>query len=103
MPASAQTVTVPYPGSQVAGDFNVVIVGWDGGVSVANGLTDSTGNVYSLAVGPTVSGRSQSIYYAPNIKAGTNSVTVNFTGNAATRIFGFSNIAESPPPIRWMW
>jgi hypothetical protein len=47
-------------------------------------VTDSTGNKYSLAVGPTSgTGLRQSIYYAPNIVAGTNAVTVTFSQAAA--------------------
>jgi hypothetical protein len=45
---------------------------------------DSQGNTYSLAIGPT-SGNviQQSIYYAKNIRAGNNTVTVTFN-QAAT-------------------
>jgi hypothetical protein len=42
-------------------------------------VSDSAGNVYSLAIGPTTgTGLRQSIYYAANIKAGNNTVTVQF-------------------------
>jgi len=50
---------------------------------VVSAVTDSKGNTYARAVGPTVQSgyASQSIYYAKNIAtaaAGTNSVTVTF-------------------------
>src|SRR5262249_36976415 len=47
-------------------------------------VTDSAGNVYSLAIGPT-SGTNirQSMYFAPNIKAGANTVTVKFSQAAS--------------------
>jgi hypothetical protein len=52
-------------------------------------LTDSKGNVYRLAVGPTgltgTAPLSQAVYYAQNIKAalhGANTVTVRFNAAA---------------------
>jgi hypothetical protein len=60
------------------------------------------GNSYSLAVGPTIqTGTStQSIYYAPNIKAGTNSVVVQFSSAAAypdIRILEYAGANTSTP------
>jgi hypothetical protein len=60
-----------------------MIVGWNDSSAHVRSGTDTNGNVYQLAVGPTVlSGSlSQSFYYAKNIAAptlATNSVTVNF-------------------------
>lgn len=84
-PQTAQsTVAVPFTASQIAGDLNVVVVGWNDSTASINSITDKSGNIYALAVGPTViSGSlSQSIYYAKNIAAaaaGANSVTVNFS------------------------
>ena len=77
------TVTVAYTGAQTAGNLNVVAVGWNDGTAAVTSVTDSKGNVYSLAVGPTVlAGQaSHAIYYAPNIvaaTANTNIVTVRF-------------------------
>jgi hypothetical protein len=103
MPSSAQTVTVAYPGGQIAGNCNVVVVGWDGAAQVAS-VTDLLGNSYTLAVGPTsVTGNStqkQSIYCAPNIKAGTNSVIVTFSATASypdIRILEYSGVAATNP------
>ena len=47
-------VTVPYKAAQTAGDLNVVIVGWNDATAQVSSLTDSKGNIYQLAVGPTV-------------------------------------------------
>jgi glucose/arabinose dehydrogenase len=86
-PQTNQTqVSVVYASPQVAGDTNILVVGWNNATSNVTSVTDTAGNVYQLAV-PTVRGNgiSQAIYYAKNIKsagAGTNSVTVTF--NAAT-------------------
>ena len=81
------SVAVGYTGAQIAGDTNIVAIGWNNATSKITSVTDSAGNTYQLAV-PTArgAGLSQAIYYAPNIKAaaaGTNTVTVNF--NTATR------------------
>ena len=48
--------------------------------STVQSVKDSAGNSYSLAIGPT-SGTAlrQSIYYAPNIVGGSNTVTVTFS------------------------
>src|SRR5262249_41206970 len=82
--SSPSSVSVSYNAAQTAGDLNVVVVGWNDGTHTVSSVADSKGNVYSLAVGPTVfSGLSQSIYYAKNIAAaaaGANTVTVTFNG-----------------------
>ncbi len=81
------TVNVTFTAAQTAGDLNVVVVGWNDSTATVSSVSDSKGNVYTRAVGPTtVSGvLSQSIYYAKNIvaaAAGTNKVTVTFSGAA---------------------
>jgi Domain of unknown function (DUF1929)/Bacterial Ig domain/Glyoxal oxidase N-terminus len=93
---------VAYPGAQVAGDLNVVIVGWNNTTATVNSITDSKGNAYQLAVGPTLltGALSQSIYYAPKIAAGTNTVTVKFSPAAAypdVRILEYSGISSTNP------
>jgi IPT/TIG domain/FG-GAP-like repeat len=87
VPASGTTVTVTLPSAQTAGNLNVVVVGWNDTTRTVQSVTDSKGNVYTRAVGPTVlSGSlSQSIYYAKNIAAAAaagNTVTVTFSGAA---------------------
>ena len=83
MPQTNQSsVPVTYTGAQVAGDTNILAIGWNNTTSTLTAVTDSAGNTYQLAV-PTAtgSGISQAIYYAPNIKAaaaGTNTVTATF-------------------------
>ena len=63
--------SVTYTAAQTAGNLNVIAVGWNDSTAVVNSVTDSSGNVYTRAVGPTaVAGAlSQSIYYAKNIAA----------------------------------
>jgi DNA-binding protein YbaB len=99
--SSPTTVPVTFAAAQVAGDLNVVIVGWSDATHLPSAVTDSKGNSYVLAVGPTVNsagGVSQSIYYAKNIAAstaGSNVVTVTFNGATAfpdVRILEYSGV-----------
>ena len=89
VPQSSQTtVTVPFTAAQTAGDLNVVVVGWNDSTTTVSAVTDSKGNAYARAVGPTIvtGSLSQSIYYAKNIvaaAAGANAVTVTFSAAAA--------------------
>jgi len=99
------TVKVTYTAAQVAGDLNVVVVGWNDSKAVVSAVTDSKGNTYARAVGPTVQSgyASQSIYYAKNIAtaaAGTNSVTVTFASAATSadiRILEYSGADPNNP------
>ena len=78
------TVPVTYPAAQTAGDLDVVVVGWNDTTSTVQSVKDSAGNNYALAIGPTIgTGLQQSIYYAPNIVGGSNTVTVTFSQAAA--------------------
>src|SRR5260370_20437154 len=83
-PTPQSTVTVQYAAPQIAGDLNVVVVGWNDTTARVSLVTDSNGNVYKLAIRPMIGNRvSQSIYYASNINSGANKVTVVFTSAAA--------------------
>ena len=87
VPQTAQStapVTVTYTAAQVAGDTNIVAIGWTDSTSTITSVTDTKGNVYSPVIGPTrQSGiQSQSIYVAKNVlaaAAGANTVTVVFS------------------------
>jgi len=77
------SVTVTFPAAQAAGDLNVIAVGWNDTTATVSSVTDTQGNSYARAVGPTAYPGvvTQSIYYARNIAAaaaGANSVTVEF-------------------------
>ena len=110
-PQSPQlTVTVPFASAQTSGHLNVVVVGWNDTTAAVSSVTDSIGNVYTLAVGPTQNPGSagtfsltQSIYYAKNIvgsAGGTNSVTVRFTvaaKSADIRILEYSGLDLANP------
>jgi len=102
-PQSSKTsVPITFTGAQRAGNFNVVIVGWNDATSNVTTVTDSKGNVYQRAIGPTrnaAGNLSQSIYFAANIAgapAGTNTVTVAFSPAAGfpdIRILEYSGVA----------
>jgi hypothetical protein len=105
-PQSPQlTVPVTFGSGQTSGNLNVVVVGWNDTTAAVNSVTDSIGNVYTLAVGPTAySGKlTQSIYYAKNIvgaAAGANTVTVRFTVAAQyadIRILEYTGIDQVNP------
>ncbi|MGB8768561.1 MAG: LamG-like jellyroll fold domain-containing protein, partial [Candidatus Korobacteraceae bacterium] len=99
------TVNVTFTTAQAAGDLNVVAVGWNDSTATVTAVTDSKGNVYTRAVGPTVQSgiASQSIYYAKNIAsaaAGANTVTVTFSRAAVypdIRILEYSGADPNNP------
>src|SRR6202040_1334983 len=77
-------VTVTYPSVQTAGNLNLVAVMWGETTSTVSAVTDSKGNVYTLAVGPTQgTGLTSAIYYARKIAGGSNTLTVTFNRTAA--------------------
>ena len=101
-PQSLQsTVTVAYPHTQTQGDMNIVVVGWNDAVATVQSVTDSLGNSYSLALGPTIgTALSQSIYFAPNIHSGSNTVTVTFNEAANDpdiRVLEYSGLDPTSP------
>ncbi|HEY7337758.1 MAG TPA: IPT/TIG domain-containing protein [Bryobacteraceae bacterium] len=105
-PQSAQTtVSVTFTKAQKAGDLNVVVVGWNDSTATVTGVTDKSGNRYTLAVGPTVQGpvASQSIYYANNVAAAganANAVKVTFSSGATSpdiRILEYSGADPNNP------
>ena len=106
-------VQVVYPGAQTAGDFNVVVVGWNDISATINSVTDTAGNTYVLAAG-TVSapppaptspiGASQAIYYAKNIAASAAGNTVTVTFNSSTsaqdvRILEYGTAGGGADPV----
>jgi fibronectin type 3 domain-containing protein len=77
------TVTAAFTAAQSAGNLNVAVVGWNDVVAHVLSVTDTKGNPYSLAVGPTVQSGfgTQAIYFGRNIQAataGANTVTATF-------------------------
>lgn len=103
--SSPTSVAVTFTAAQAAGDLNVVVVSSSDVTSTVSSVTDSSGNSYTLAVGPTTASGygQQSIYYAKNIAAagaGANTVTVVYNSAASTpdiRIAEYSGADPSNP------
>ena len=99
----ASAVSVTFTNPQAAGNLNVVVVGWSDTISSVASVVDSNGNTYNVAVGTNAqSGASQAIYYASNINAGANTVTVNFRTNAPAafpdvRAIEYSGVSTTTP------
>ncbi len=82
-PKQASSVNVTFKNAQAAGNLNVVVAGWSDTTSSVTGVTDTLGNTYFMAAGTNAGpGISQAIYYASNIAAGTNTITVTFRTDA---------------------
>ena len=101
-PTLGQPLAVVFETPNTAGNLIVV------GVSAANAnatytISDLKGNTYSTAIGPASDGGNtyqSMIFYAANIAAGTNSVTVTETGGGGRLrilIHEFSGAATSSP------
>jgi fibronectin type 3 domain-containing protein len=105
VPDTGGSVSVTYTSAQTAGDLNVVMVGWSDSSSTVQSISDSKGNTYVAAIGPTVSSgnASQILYYAKNIRgatAGSNTVTVTFSATVdfpEVRILEYSGIDPVNP------
>jgi len=98
---SNSSVAVPFTGAQAAGNLNVVAIGWGDSTSTISSVTDTRGNTYNLAIGPTsFNGMQQAIYYAKNIAVGSNTVTVRFNqaaGYPDVRILEYSGLDTTNP------
>ena len=95
------SVILSYPLAQTAGNLNIVAVGWNDTTSTVSAVSDSRGNTYTQA-GTTTTGTGlrQAIYYAKNIAAGSNTVTVTFNQAAAfvdMRILEYSGLDTTSP------
>jgi chitodextrinase len=103
-PQTTVPVTVPYTGSQTAGNLNVVIVGWNDTVAQISSVTDTKLNSYQIAAARTTgTGISQAIYFAKNIlpaTGGENVVRVTFASAASfpdVRIMEYSGTDPNNP------
>jgi hypothetical protein len=101
VPPSAQmTVTATYPSPQTAGHTNVVAIGWSDVTNLVS-VVDSRGNTYEVAM-PTYTANylSQAVWYAPNVAAGANTVTVSFDAPTAypdLRVLEYSGLHDAAP------
>jgi len=97
------SVVAAYPSAQTAGNLNVVVIAWSDSTGQVQSVTDSAGNTYTAAIGPTVypGTASQVIYFAKNIVASSsNSVTVTFSASlpyADVRIAEYQGLDTTSP------
>ena len=99
---SGSSVSVTFRKANTAGNLIVAYVVWDNNGAVT--LTDSSGNTYVSAVGPTQANGDPSnaqIFYASNIAGGTNTVTANFataiTARGALYVHEYSGLDPIAP------
>jgi galactose oxidase-like protein/Big-like domain-containing protein len=76
--AAAATIAQAFPTANTAGNLIVVAVSWSDNPAPSMRATDTLGNTYSIATNDFDPGNRQglAILYAPNIRAGANTVTV---------------------------
>ncbi len=100
------TLSAAFTSAQSAGNLNVVAIGWGSSTIGISSVTDTKGNSYTLAVGPTTmvgGGATTTIYYAKNIvaaAAGANTVTVTFSSAVPfpdIRMAEYSGISTTNP------
>jgi hypothetical protein len=99
--SSAQNLATTLPSSVTAGNLLVVSVsGWPN-VPSATAVTDSLGNTYSISGTVLLSqGAYSATYYAKNVNAGTNTVTVrtvNSGGQISMAVAEFSGADTTSP------
>jgi len=95
------SVMQSFPLAQTAGNLNVVVISWTDQNDNVLGVADTNLNTYLSATQEiSAQGFTQRIYYASDIEAGANLVTVTLTGNVPNpkiRIFEYAGIATSLP------
>ena len=104
-PQSPQSVvSATYTAAQVAGNADLVAIGWNDAMSSIVSVTDTAGNAYQPAIATyRGNGMSQAIYYAPDIaaaSAGGNQVSVTFNQPAVfvdLRITEYSGLRHTSP------
>ncbi|HTL17017.1 MAG TPA: DUF4038 domain-containing protein, partial [Patescibacteria group bacterium] len=84
--AAGTTLAQIFSSTNTAGNLIAVVTAWSNSAATPM-LSDSAGNTYVLAVSTysSVANQAQAIYYARNIKPGSNTVTVNFGASRPCR------------------
>ena len=101
--SAGQNATVAHalPAAQAAGNLNVIVISWTDQNDSVLSVADSNLNSYLSATQEiSTQGFTQRIYYASNIKAGPNVVTVTLSGNVPDpklRVFEYQGIAANLP------
>jgi len=92
-------VSVTFPFAETAGNANILAIGWNDVTASLGVVADSASNTYQIAI-PTYRGNglSQAIYFCPDIKPGSNTVTVTFNQPAIyvdLRVMEYSGLAKT--------
>ena len=94
-------VSAAYSTAQTAGNTNILAIGWNDTAASLTAVSDSAGNSYQVAVATfRGNGLSQAIYYATNIRAGSNTVTATFDQPAVyvdLRVTEYANVSAVNP------
>jgi hypothetical protein len=82
--AGSSTMALAFGANATAGNLIVAAIAWQGNGTMS--MTDSQGNVYSVATASydAANGQSLGIVYAANVKAGPTTLTASFGGAAPT-------------------
>ncbi len=86
--SATSSVSMKYVAAQTAGNVNVLAVGWNDTSATVSSVTDTSGNVYTRAIGPTtypgaLTPRSTTRPTSWSAAAGANSVKIVFSQAAA--------------------
>jgi hypothetical protein len=103
--SSGNSASVTFNAANTAGNLIVAYVVWDNSNPVS--LSDSNGNVYTSAVGPTKYSSSDKtnaqIFYASGVRAGSNRVTATFstslTSYGIIYIHEYSGVSPVSPVV----
>ena len=78
--SGSSSIAQSFNSSNIAGDLIIVAVSWGDNPAPSVSASDSLGNAYFLATTDWDANHNQglAIFYAPNIQAGANTVTINF-------------------------
>src|SRR5438128_4164478 len=100
--AAAATIAQAFATANTAGNLIVVAVSWGDNAAPSIRATDTLGNTYSIATKQFDPGNRQglAILYAPNIRAGANTVTVTLGTTGGYRriiVSEYSGIATTSP------
>ncbi|MFI5315695.1 MAG: DUF4038 domain-containing protein, partial [Myxococcota bacterium] len=96
------SASIAFKKANSAGNLIVAYVVWDNGGAVS--VTDTEGNVYVSAVGPTQADgdpTSAQVFYAKNVAGGSNTVTATFDSAIATHaalyVFEYKGLSHTAP------
>jgi hypothetical protein len=96
---NANAIKLVYPGAEQLGDFNLVVASWGSSSGSVQSISDTANNTYTPIGNQFSSGNvTMAIYYAANIAAGNDTVTVQFDRTVTApemRMLEYSGIASA--------